>query len=126
MNAGSSISVGWSDDVRGGKAVRLSGVFDKLSYRVRRALSGESMKQCFSTACCTVNSSNSCLAKLHFLILDCTRDVPIKLPDNGNENTPIALLEQKEIFLLPTVRVSNFLQLEINVVLTDSGKSGDL
>ncbi|XP_031387722.1 uncharacterized protein LOC116200899 isoform X2 [Punica granatum] len=120
LNTGSSLSVEWSDDIRGGKAVRLPGVFDKLSYKVRRALSSESVKISFTTACCTVNSSNSCMGKLHFLIQSCTRDVPIRQPDDGNEHSPVALKEQKEIFLLPTVRVSNFLQSEIIVTLSDS------
>lgn len=37
-----------------------------------------------------------------------------------NRNSPIALQEQKEIFLLPTVRVSNFLHSEIHVLLTET------
>lgn len=40
-----------------------------------------------------------------------------------NRNSPIALQEQKEIFLLPTVRVSNFLHSEIHVLLTETGES---
>lgn len=126
MNDSSSISVEWSDEIRGGKAVRLSGVFNQLSYKFRRALSSESIKTSFSTASCTVKSTNSCMATLHFFIQNCTRDVPIRLPDNDNEQTPVALQEQQEIFLLPTVHVSNFLQSEINVILTDSGKSRPL
>ncbi|KAK4778296.1 hypothetical protein SAY87_018483 [Trapa incisa] len=120
LNDSSSISVEWSDEIRGGKAVRFSGVLNQLSYRFRRVLSNESIKSSFSTASCTVNYDNSSMSILHFFIQNCTREVPIRLPDNANEQTPVALQEQQEIFLYPTVRVSNFIQSEINVLLTDS------
>lgn len=125
LDDASSSSVDWSDDIKGGKAVFLSGVLDKLNYKVRKALSSESTKISFTTACCTIGTINSMLGELHFLIKSCTRGVPIKHPDKprGGNEPAVALQEQKEIFLLPTFRVFNFLQSEIHVFLTDTGKS---
>ncbi|BBH07848.1 Protein of unknown function D, partial [Prunus dulcis] len=64
MTSKNSLSVEWSDDLKGGKAVRLSGIFDRLSYRVRNALFTESVKCSFSTAQCTLKSegANRCYA----------------------------------------------------------------
>lgn len=39
-----------------------------------------------------------------------------------NRDLPVALREQKEIFLLPTIQVSNLLHTEIYVVLSETGK----
>ncbi|KAL5752815.1 hypothetical protein ACOSQ2_023322 [Xanthoceras sorbifolium] len=121
----SSLSVEWSDEIKGGKAVRLSGIFDKLSHEVRKALSVESDRCSFSTARCALRSKDTCVASIHFLIQSIRRNVPIIAPDTSdgrfeNKNLPIALQEQKEIFLLPTVQVSNLLHLEIHVLLTET------
>ncbi|KAI7740514.1 hypothetical protein M8C21_024426 [Ambrosia artemisiifolia] len=43
-------SMGWSDELKGGKAARLSGLFDKISYHVQKAFPVESEKSSFSTA----------------------------------------------------------------------------
>ncbi|KAI9166047.1 hypothetical protein LWI28_025262 [Acer negundo] len=128
INSKSSLSVEWSDELKGGKAVCLSGIFDKLSYEVRKALSVESDKCSFSTACCALKSKDTCVAGMHFLIQSIRRNVPIIEPDTSsdgfeNKNLPIALQELKEIFLLPTVRVSNLLHLEIHVLLTETDLS---
>lgn len=117
----------WSDELKGGKAFHLSGIFDKLSYEVRKALSVESDNCSFSTARCALTSQDTHVASMHFLIQIIRRNVPIVEPNrsgDGSENksVPIALQEQKKIFLLPTVRVSNLLHMEIHVLLTDSGK----
>lgn len=116
----------WSHDLEGGKAVRLSGIFDKLSYKVRKALFTESEKCSFSSAQCSLKSEGSHIADMHFLIQSIGRDVPVVQPHNSkekkNSTSPVALQEQKEIFLLPTVKVSNLLQSEIHVVLSEIGK----
>ncbi|XP_059638646.1 uncharacterized protein LOC132280907 isoform X2 [Cornus florida] len=119
-----SLSVEWSEELKGGKAVHLSGLFDKLSYKVRKALSVEPVRCSFSTAHCSLKSQDGHVADVHFLIQSIGRDIPVVKPQNngytpGNRNLPVALREQKEIFLLPTVRVSNLLQSEIHVLLTD-------
>ncbi|KAM3252832.1 putative protein isoform X1 [Capsicum annuum] len=116
----------WSDYLRGGKPVRLSGIFDKLTYQVRKAFSFQSMKYSLSTAHCDISSGDERVAKIHFLIESIGKDVPIIYPDNFgyarvDKSSPVALQEQKEIFLLPTVRFSNFLDMEIHVKLNDTG-----
>ncbi|XP_055802836.1 uncharacterized protein LOC129872026 isoform X2 [Solanum dulcamara] len=116
----------WSDDLRGGKPVRLSGIFDKLTYQVRKAFSVQSMKYSLSTAHCAIMSEDGRVANIHFLIESIGKDVPIIYPDNFgyarvDKSSPVALQEQKEIFLLPTVRFTNFLDMEIHVKLNDTG-----
>lgn len=118
----------WSDDLRGGKPVRLSGIFDKLTYQVRKAFSVQSMKYSLSTAHCAIMSEDGRVANIHFLIESIGKDVPIIYPDNFgyarvDKSSPVALQEQKEIFLLPTVRFTNFLDMEIHVKLNDTGNS---
>lgn len=118
----------WSDDLRGGKPVPLAGVFKKLSYQVRTSMAVESVKCALGTAQCTLRSEGGRIANIYFLIQSIGKDVPIIQPDNlgyapANRNLPIALQEQKEISLLPTVHVSNLLETEIYVDLTDSGNS---
>ena len=127
MNSKSSLSVDWSHDLKGGKAVHLSGIFEKLSYKVRKALFTESAKWSFSSAQCSVKSEGSRIADMHFLIQSFGRDVPVVQPNNSkegykNSTSPVAIQEQKEIFLLPTVNVSNLLQSEIHLVLSEMGK----
>lgn len=123
-----SLSVSWSDDFKGGKAVRLTGIFDKLNYKVRKAFSVEHVKCSFSTAHCSLKAEGAHIGNMHFLIQSIGRNVPVMLPDKSgdpseNRNSPVALQEQKEIFLLPTVRVSNLLQSEIHVLLTETGNN---
>ncbi|KAL3346536.1 hypothetical protein AABB24_025135 [Solanum stoloniferum] len=116
----------WSDDLRGGKPVRLSGIFDKLTYQVRKAFSFQPIKYSLSTAHCAIVSEDGRVANIHFLVESIGKDVPIIYPDNFgyarvDKNSPVALQEQKEIFLLPTVRFTNFLEMEIHVKLNDTG-----
>ncbi|CAI0554327.1 unnamed protein product [Linum tenue] len=125
INSMSPVSAEWSDDFKGGKAVRLSGIFDKLGYKVRKALSVESMKCSFSTAYCSLKSEDAHIIDLHFLIQNIGRDIPIAQPDTNHDgsesrNSAVALREQREIFILPTVRVSNLLDSDIQVLLTET------
>lgn len=127
LNSKKALSVEWSNELKGGKAVRLSGIFDRLGYEVRRALSIESAKCSFSTAHCSVRSEDAHVTSLHFLIQSVGRDVPIIHPEKSSDgseskSSAVALQEQKEIFLLPTVQVSNLLHSEIHVLLTETGK----
>lgn len=116
----------WSDNIEGGKAKNLSGVFDKLSFRVRRAFSSGSIKYSFSTACCRVKLSGSNITKLHFLIQSYKRSVPVRqldeLKDKTSGSSHLTLQVQRDIVLLPTVQVSNLLQSDIDVFLTNTGK----
>ncbi|GER30822.1 hypothetical protein STAS_06785 [Striga asiatica] len=122
-------SVGWSDDLKGGKPVRLSGLFDKLSYQVRKALSINTLKSTLDSASCAVRSKEGYDASMYFLIKTIGKAMPVVNPDNfgyapGNKNSPVAMQEQKEIFVLPTVQVSNLLHTEIHVSLTDRDPQG--
>lgn len=119
-------SVEWSNDLKGGKAVYLSGLFDKLGYKVRKALSAESVKCSFSIAHCSVNFKEGHMGDVDFLIQSIGRDIPVIQPDStgytsGNKNSRVALQEQKEIFILPTIQISNLLQSEVEVFLSDKG-----
>ncbi|KAK7359915.1 hypothetical protein VNO77_01883 [Canavalia gladiata] len=127
INSGSSLSLEWSDYIKGGKAVRLSGIFNKLNYRVRQALFVKSVKCSFSTTHCTLKSEGVCVANMHFLIQTIARDIPV-VPEQSpaafkNENSTVSLLEQKEIYLLPTVRMTNLLHSEIDVILSETDQS---
>uniref|UniRef100_A0A2N9G322 Vacuolar protein sorting-associated protein 13 VPS13 adaptor binding domain-containing protein n=2 Tax=Fagus sylvatica TaxID=28930 RepID=A0A2N9G322_FAGSY len=125
VNDKNSLSAEWSDDLKGGKAVCVSGILDQLSYKVRKALSVGSMKYSFSTVCCTLKSNGAHVSRMHFLIQSIGRDVPVIQPDKSsdhfkNRDSPVAIQEQKEIFLLPTIKVSNFLHTEIHVLLSET------
>lgn len=122
----SSLSVEWSDDLKSGKMVRLTGVFDKLSYRVRKALSVDPVNYSFSTASCILKSKDSPFSTVHFLIMSIQREVPVIRPEkssgeSGNGSQPVALQKQQEIYLLPTVQVSNLLHSDVHVILTEKG-----
>lgn len=114
----------WSDELKGGKAARLSGLFDKIGYHVRKAFPLESEKSSFTTARISSKTEevNDLVNDLHFLIQSTKKDVPI-LQHDGLKSSTVALVEQKEIYILPTVHISNFLQSEIHVVLTDKERS---
>ncbi|KAL8044377.1 hypothetical protein ABFX02_08G042900 [Erythranthe guttata] len=120
----SKSSIEWSDDLKGGKPVRLSGLFDKLNYQVRKAFSVNSKKYSLSIANCALKSEEGVVSDIYFLIQTVGKAVPVVNPDNfgyapGNKNSPVAMQEQKEFFVLPTIQVSNLLHTEIHVSLTD-------
>lgn len=111
--------MGWSDELKGGKAARLSGLFDKITYHVLKAFPVESAKSSFTTARTISKSQEGEIDDLHFLIQSTKKDVPIL--QSERKASTVALLEQKEIYILPTVKISNILQSEIHVLLTDKG-----
>ncbi|KAL4568657.1 hypothetical protein LXL04_024272 [Taraxacum kok-saghyz] len=116
-------SMEWSDELKGGKAARLSGLFDKISYHVSKAFPLESSKSSFTTATtCSKSETGEIVDELHFLIQSTKRDVPILQPDGSKASSTAALIQQKEIYILPTVQMSNLLQSEIHVVLTDKDR----
>ncbi|KAL6551686.1 hypothetical protein OROGR_007840 [Orobanche gracilis] len=117
-------SVKWSDDLKGGKPVRLSGLFDKLSYRVRKVFSVNPTKSSLSSASCAIKSEEGYDANIYFLIRTVGKAIPVVSPDSfgnapGIKKNPVAMQEQKEIFVLPTIQVSNLLHTEIHISLTD-------
>ncbi|KAF7809778.1 putative vacuolar protein sorting-associated protein 13C [Senna tora] len=128
INLKGSLSVEWSDCIKGGKAIHLSGIFDKLNYRVRKALFVKSVKYSFSTARCILKSEGVCIGDMYFLIQTISRDVPVVSPEKSsvvfkNENSPVSLQEQKDIYILPTVRVTNLLHSDIEVLLSETDQS---
>lgn len=117
-----NISLHWSKELKGGKAVRVSGLFDKLNYRFRKALGVESSKYFFSTVCCPVTKEEQHISDMHFLIRTIGRDVPLMQPgvEKEGSSSPVAMQLKKEIFIYPTVQVHNFLQSEIFVLLSEN------
>ncbi|CAL5092653.1 unnamed protein product [Urochloa decumbens] len=115
-------SVNWSEDITGEKAIRISGVIEKLNYNLRKAFNVDSIKSSFSSLSCPVFVDGHHVTDLHFLIHTLGRDVPVQ-PTNGTRlserSAPVTLQVQREIFIYPTVQVHNFLQTDIHVVLTD-------
>lgn len=82
------------------------------------------MKSSLSTVFCSLSVEGSHLTNLHFLIEAISRNVPVIRPPNTGDasetsTSPVALQEQREIFIFPTVQVSNLLQSEILVLLTE-------
>ncbi|XP_057771209.1 LOW QUALITY PROTEIN: uncharacterized protein LOC130991025 [Salvia miltiorrhiza] len=118
------LSIEWSDELKGGKPMRLSGIFDKLSYQVRKAFAVDSTRFSLSSANCAVASEEGSDSNIYFLIQTVGKTIPVINPDNfghapSNKNSPVAMQEQKEIFILPTIKVANLLHTEIRVRLTD-------
>uniref|UniRef100_A0ACD6A2G5 Uncharacterized protein n=1 Tax=Avena sativa TaxID=4498 RepID=A0ACD6A2G5_AVESA len=115
--------VQWSEDITGEKAVRITGVIEKLNYNLRKAFNIDSMKSSFNSLSCPVSVDGQHVTDLHFLIHTLARDVPLQ-PTNGTRvsgrSASVALQLQREIFIYPTVQVYNFLQTDIHVLLTDS------
>lgn len=102
----------------------MSGIFDKLNYRFRKAFGIESVKSSFTSLCCPLLVEGQHFSDLYFLIQTIGRDVPIMQPPNledpyGVGRSPVALQVQKEIFIYPTVQVYNLLQSEILVHITE-------
>ncbi|KAF0888967.1 hypothetical protein E2562_020183 [Oryza meyeriana var. granulata] len=122
-NFGQTTLVKWSEDISGEKAVRISGVMEKLNYNIRKAFSIDSMKSSFSSLSCDVSVDGQHVTDLHFLVRTLGREVPL-CPTNGSpvfdRNATVALQLQREIFIYPTVQVYNFLQTDVHVILTDS------
>ncbi|KAL6847035.1 hypothetical protein ACP4OV_022888 [Aristida adscensionis] len=122
-NTSQTASVNWSEDITGEKAIRISGVIEKLNYNLRKAFNVDSIKSSFSSLSCPIFVDGHHVTDLYFLIHTLGRDVPVQ-PTNGtsvsDRSAPVALQFQREIFVYPTVQVYNFLQTDIHVVLTDS------
>jgi hypothetical protein len=120
-----SASADWSEDITGGKAALMSGVLDKLNYKLRRAFGFSSFNSLFNCLSCPLSIEGRQVSDLHFLVHTVERNVPLKSPLDGGSNSensklPMALQMQREIFIYPTVQVYNFLQSAILVVLGEN------
>lgn len=124
------VTLEWSEDLKGGKPVRLSGLFGKLSYQLKKGFGGKSVKAAFSSIKCHVQSQES-VCYVHFLVQSIGKDVPVFRPSKVSSAShlsasPVAIQEQKEIYLLPTVQVYNVLQSEIHVTLSENVEGHNL
>jgi len=113
----------WSDDVKGAKAVRVSGLFENLHYNFRK-LSGRQMEFSFATVFCPLQNkekkTNESDGKVgsYFLIRSTRRQVPVFKPTsnkdrNQGRQSVTAWQEQQEVVLLPTIRFLNLLTCDI-------------
>jgi hypothetical protein len=113
----------WSDDVKGAKAVRVSGLFENLHYNFRK-LSGRQMEFSFATVFCPLQNkekkTNESGGKVgsYFLIRSTRRQVPVFKPTsnkdrNQGRQSVTAWQEQQEVVLLPTIRFLNLLTCDI-------------
>jgi len=62
---------------------------------------------------------------MHFLIQTVATEIPVAPEKSAavlkKDNPTVSLLEKKEIYLLPTVRMTNLLHSEIDVILSETG-----
>lgn len=104
----------------------ISGVLEKLNYKLRRAFGFCSFNSLFNCLSCPLSVEGMQASDLHFLVHTVERNVPLQSPLDGGSNSEknststMALRMQREIFIYPTVQVYNFLQSPILVVLGEN------
>ncbi|KAH7331713.1 hypothetical protein KP509_20G047600 [Ceratopteris richardii] len=123
----------WSEDIKGAKQIRSSGLLKKLKYKFRKSLRGQNTLFSFSMIFCGISDRDICREVetqkgVHILIQTSSRVVPLMSSDSLNESdtnkSVIAFKKQEEIVLLPTLCIQNFLDTKISVLATCStGKS---
>ncbi|KAH7673564.1 Vacuolar protein sorting-associated protein 13 [Dioscorea alata] len=126
-----SVSTSWSEELTGEKSVRVSGILDKLNYKLRKTFGIEATKSFFSIVSCPINVEGQHVSNVHFLIETLRREVPVIQPENSVNKSetmvsPVALQVQKEIFIYPTIQVYNFLQSDIQVLMTENQPDIDM
>ncbi|KAI5064102.1 hypothetical protein GOP47_0020772 [Adiantum capillus-veneris] len=116
----------WSEDIKGAKPIQISGFFEKLQYGFKKSLKGQSASHSFGTVFCAVNLKEEEKANfskrsqgMHILVRFTCRYLPLLSGDandkpDGSRPT-VAWLEQKELVLLPTLCVHNFLDMKISI-----------
>ncbi|MCO5611969.1 hypothetical protein L7F22_066229 [Adiantum nelumboides] len=125
----------WSEDIKGAKPIQISGFFEKLQYGFKKSLKGQNTSHSFGTVFCTLSLKKEekadvleCSQGIHILIRFTSRYVPL-LSGNTNEKpnggqSIVAWQEQKELVLLPTLCVHNFLDIKISILSkTGAGKN---
>ncbi|XP_039116930.1 uncharacterized protein LOC120252825 isoform X3 [Dioscorea cayenensis subsp. rotundata] len=126
-----SVSTSWSEELTGEKSVRVSGILDKLNYKLRKTFGIEATKSFFSIVSCPLKVEGQHVSNVHFLIETLRREVPVIQPENSVNKSetivsPVALQMQKEIFIYPTIQVYNFLQSDIQVLMTENQPDIDM
>ncbi|XP_024524529.1 uncharacterized protein LOC112344305 isoform X2 [Selaginella moellendorffii] len=118
----------WSEDVKGAKAVRVSGLFDKLQYNFKKTLKSKSLESSFGSVFCkAVNASGTSTAGVNFLIRTLRRQVPVTRlsGDQQQKRSLIAWQEQQELLLLPTLKIYNFLSSGVYVRINSTKEALD-
>lgn len=118
-----SPSFEWSDDLKGVKAVCILGLFDKLSYHIKQTFYGQNAESGFSMIHCGLNSVGTKTKDLYFLVRTTKRKLSVGTlytPEHPKPQSQIvALQEQQDILILPTIQVSNLLEMKIAVTSSD-------
>lgn len=118
-----SPSFEWSDDLKGVKAVCISGLFDKLSYHIKKSFYGKNAESCFSMIRCGQNSLGTKTKDLYFLVRTTKRKLSVGTPYTPENPKPqsqiVAWQEQQDILILPTIQVSNLMDMKIAVTTSD-------
>lgn len=113
----------WSDDLKGVKAVRISGLFDKLSHHIKKTFYGQTAESCFSMIHCGLNIMGTKIKDLYFLVRTTKRKLSVVKTRNPEHQKPqsqiVAWKEQHDILILPTIQVSNLLDIKIAVTSSD-------
>ncbi|XP_059063303.1 uncharacterized protein LOC131071412 isoform X3 [Cryptomeria japonica] len=114
-----SPSFEWSENLKGVKAVRISGLFEKLTYHLKKKFSGQPTQSSFSTIHCGPKMTDAKFKDLYFLVRTTRRKLPVTRShaseQRGSESSTVAFYEQQDILILPTIHVSNLLEVEIAV-----------
>ncbi|KAH9301470.1 hypothetical protein KI387_013053, partial [Taxus chinensis] len=113
----------WSEDLKGVKAVRVSGLFEKLTYHIKKKFSSHTTQSSFSIIHCNLKTHGTKFKDLCFLVRTTRRKLPVMRPHTSDhrdsESSIAAWHEQQDILILPTIQVSNLLEVEIAVSLSD-------
>jgi len=113
----------WSDDVKGVKAVHISGLFDKLSHHIKKTFYGQTAECYFSMIHCGLNTPGTKIKDLYFLVRTTKRKLYVGTPHTSEQRKPqsrrVVWQEQQDIWIMPTIQVSNLLDLKIAVTSSD-------
>jgi hypothetical protein len=97
----------WSDDLKGVKAVRISGLFDELSHHIKKTFYGQTAESCFSMIHCGLNIMGTKIKDLYFLVRTTKRKLSVVKTRNPEPQRPqsqiVAWKEQHDILILPTI-----------------------
>nr|PNR49566.1 hypothetical protein PHYPA_011462 [Physcomitrium patens] len=110
----------WSDDVKGAKAVRVSNLFEKFQYNFKKKFGDRNSDVAFGTVFCPAVRPEKDGQGLYFLIRTSRRQVPVKRLDKDlvdGKPPIIALQEQQELLLLPTIRIFNLFTSNVSAKL---------
>lgn len=126
----------WSEDIKGEKAIRVSGFLEKLQYGLKKTLKGRNLASSFGTIYCSTRATahdkgdNSLYSRGVYMCIRSTRRM-VSLTSISSQDTTevsrsvITWQEQQELVLLPTIHVYNFLQMQISITFGKGEKELD-